>query len=226
MARIRSIHPGFFTDEAVMGLSCEAQIFLVGLWTEADDQGVFEWKPLTLRARLRPCRDGSVEPILAELAQAGCIRRYEHDGRSFGAIRNFCKYQRPRRPNNRFVVPPKLRTWVGLAAAGTEPAGVEAGAVPPRSESSGVEAGPFPPKSELGAQMEEEGWRRKEVGWKREDVGWKRRKEKQNLEEPPEKNNNVGDDVSEIDRNVEQNEIKPVEASFTSIGSLRSMHER
>ena len=99
MARIRSIHPKFFTDEAVLGLSCDAQVFLIGLWTEADDQGVFEWKPLTLRARLRPGKDGPVDGILAELAQARCIRHFEHDGRQFGAIRNFCKYQRPRRPN-------------------------------------------------------------------------------------------------------------------------------
>src|SRR5580704_2805934 len=135
MARFRSIHPNFFTDEAVMGLSCEAQIFLIGLWTEADDQGVFEWKPLTLRARLRPCQDGNVEDVLAELAQAQCIRRFEHDGRQFGAIRNFRKHQRPRKPNNRFVVPPELRTWVGLAAASTEPSGIECGLVPPKPES-------------------------------------------------------------------------------------------
>jgi hypothetical protein len=150
MARIRSVHPGFFTDEAVMGLACEAQIFLIGLWTEADDQGVFEWKPVTLRARLRPSKDGCVEEILAELAAARCIRGFEHDGRQFGAIRNFCRYQRPRRAINRFVVPPELRTWVGLADAATDQSAVECRLVPPKSEPSGVEGGAVPPKSALG----------------------------------------------------------------------------
>src|ERR1700686_1165958 len=144
MARIRSVHPSFFTDEAVMGLSFEAQILLIGLWTEADDQGVFEWKPVTLRARLRPSKDGCVASVLAELAEARCIRGFDHDGRQFSAIRNFCKYQRPKRPNNRFVVPPELRTWVGLVDPATEQrteqSGAEGDAVPPKSEPGRVEA--------------------------------------------------------------------------------------
>ncbi len=41
MARIRSIHPGLFTDEAFMALSLLARVVLPGLWTECDDQGVF-----------------------------------------------------------------------------------------------------------------------------------------------------------------------------------------
>src|ERR1700674_3693235 len=166
MARIRSVHPGFFTDEAVMGLSCDAQIFLIGLWTEADDQGVFEWKPVTLRARLRPSKDGCVESVLAELAQARCIRGFDHDGRQFGAIRNFCKYQRPKRPNNRFVVPPDLRTWVGLVDPGTEQSGVEGDAVPPKSEPSRVEAGVSSAK--VGNALAEggEGGRRRGEGGK------------------------------------------------------------
>jgi len=210
MARIRSIHPKFFTDEAVMGLSCEAQIFLIGLWTEVDDQGVFEWKPVTLRARLRPSKNGCVESILAELAQGRCIRGFEHDGRQFGAIRNFCKYQRPKRPSNRFVVPPELRTWVGLADAGTEQSGVERGRAPPKSESSGVNGGAVPPKSELTrieggisfakggnelAEGEEGGGRKRE-----EEEGRKRRNQK----DLPNESDDDRDSADEIGGSVEQ----------------------
>lgn len=115
MARIRSVHPGLFTDEAFAALSCDAQIFLVGLWTESDDQGVFEWKPVTLRMRLRPTKDGAVEGILSELMEANCVAIYEIDGRKLGAIRNFRKFQRPKSPNRTHPTTGDIRNYVGLS---------------------------------------------------------------------------------------------------------------
>jgi hypothetical protein len=50
MSRIRSIHPGFFADETFVMLSPLARLFWIGLLTEADDQGIFEWKPVTLKS--------------------------------------------------------------------------------------------------------------------------------------------------------------------------------
>ena len=70
MARIRSVHPALFTDESFVSLSDSAQIFWVGLWCEADDQGVFEWKPLTLKMRTRPA--GSVKEALEIALQRAC----------------------------------------------------------------------------------------------------------------------------------------------------------
>ena len=98
MARIRSIHPGFWTDETFAALSDAAALFYVGLLNEADDNGLFEWKPLTLRMRLRPTKDGDVDTLLAELAGRDVIRRYETAGRPYGAVRNFCRYQKPKFP--------------------------------------------------------------------------------------------------------------------------------
>lgn len=125
MARIRSVHPGLFTDEAFAGLSEAAQIFVIGLWTECDDQGVFEWKPLTLRMRLRPTKDGSVEPLLAELESANLIRRYELGGRQLGAVRNFARYQRPKKPNSVHPITDEIRTYVGSTRPSTEPEDAE-----------------------------------------------------------------------------------------------------
>ena len=51
MSRIRSIHPGLFTDEAFMEASIPARMLIMGLWCEAWDDGVFEIKPLTIKAR-------------------------------------------------------------------------------------------------------------------------------------------------------------------------------
>lgn len=121
MARIRSVHPGLFTDEAFAVLSCDAQMFFIGIWTEADDQGVFEWKPMTLRMRLRPSKDGDVSPLLAELEDANSVKRFELDGKSYGAVRNFRKWQRPEKPKARLPLPEELRSYVGLSPTDHQP---------------------------------------------------------------------------------------------------------
>lgn len=143
MARIRSIHPGLFTDEAFVSLSSDAQVFLMGIWTECDDQGVFEWKPVTLRMRLRPTKDGSVDSLLSELETANCIRSYELSGRKYGAVRNFRKYQRPKRPNAIHLMTDEIRTYVALSAS--------------CSEQEHDEDGVIPPKGEIAPQMEDGG---------------------------------------------------------------------
>jgi hypothetical protein len=112
MARIRSVFPGLFTDEAFAPLSDAAQILLIGIWTESDDQGVFEWKPGRLRIRLRPSKDGSLDPMMAELSDANVIRQFEAGGKMYGACRNFKKYQRPKSPNKIFPLPPELVDYV------------------------------------------------------------------------------------------------------------------
>lgn len=143
MARIRSVHPGLFTDEAFVALSSDAQILLIGLWTESDDQGVFEWKPITLRMRLRPAKDGDITALLGELISANTVAQYEVGGRQYGAIRNFRKYQRPKTPNAVHPLPSEWRNYVGLVDA--------------VSETPEVKPTEFPPKGEIAPQMEDGG---------------------------------------------------------------------
>jgi hypothetical protein len=114
MARIRSIHPALFTDEAFMSLSLLARVVLPGLWTECDDQGLFAWKPLTLKARLLPADNADMGAVLAELAAGGFICAFEHGGKPFGAVRNFRKFQRPKKPSHVHHLPERLRAYVGL----------------------------------------------------------------------------------------------------------------
>jgi len=123
MARIRSIHPSLLTDEAFMTLTGEAPLavtLLIGLWTEADDQGVFEWKPLTIKARILPAPVLDVVPLLEVLERYRFIRRYEIDGREYGAVRNFARFQRPKKPNAIHPMTEEVRAWVGT---GSEPVG-------------------------------------------------------------------------------------------------------
>lgn len=54
MARIRSTHPGQWTDEGFISCSPLARLLCLGIRNGADDQGIFEWKPATLNLRLLP----------------------------------------------------------------------------------------------------------------------------------------------------------------------------
>jgi len=156
MARIRSVHPGLFTDEAFVSCSALSRVLFIGLWTEADDQGLFEWKPITIKMRLLPVDNADVPALLEELEAANMIRRYEHDGRQFGAIRNFCKFQRPKKPNAVHFMPPEFRTYVASSAASSVPdkASPIIGGKPANDD-----AQPVPQKGEIAPQMEDGGGR-------------------------------------------------------------------
>lgn len=120
MARIRSIHPSFFTDEACVSCSPLARLLYIGLWTDADDQGLFEWKPLQLKMRLLPGDNADAAGLLGELVEAGLVAQVEGPKR-LGAIRDFRSYQRPKKPNAVHLLPPEWRTYVGLGDVGSEP---------------------------------------------------------------------------------------------------------
>ena len=145
MARIRSIHPGIFTDEAYMALSFPARELIKGLWCEADDHGMFEWKPLTLKARILPADNIDMMALLLELEDGDFVRQFDAVGKRYGAIRNFGRYQRPKKPKYVHPVPEELHTYIASKADGGEP-------VPHQDDTSGEE----PP------QREEEGGRRGE----------------------------------------------------------------
>lgn len=118
MARIRSIHPGLFTDEAFASLSMAARVLLLGIWTEADDHGVFEWKPVTLKMRLMPVDNVSIPDLLLECEAHEIIKQFS-DGKSYGLVRNFCRYQRPKKPKYVHPMPPEFYTYAGLNADGS-----------------------------------------------------------------------------------------------------------
>lgn len=141
MARIRSIHPKLFTDEAFVSLSMPARILIIGIWTEADDQGVFEWKPVSLKMRLFPADNVDATALLRELSAANFVRHYEMHGRQYGAIRNFRRYQKPKSPNCVHPIPPDYRNYVGLTDS--------------VSEIPSTEPEQFPQNGEMPALMEE-----------------------------------------------------------------------
>jgi hypothetical protein len=171
MSRIRSLHPGVHTDEAWASISIAARWFAAALMQEADDHGIFEWKPLQLKMRIFPADTISVPELLAELEAAGIIRQFTHKGKAYGAIRNFGKYQRPRRPKYAYPLPDELRAFVAADYRGkvAEP-GDEHGAVRTVSEQGGAKEPSVPTTSGEAAQMEDGGWRMEDGEEKNSDA--------------------------------------------------------
>lgn len=119
MARIRSIHPGIFTNESYASLSIYARELLKGVWCEAWDDGVFEWRPLRLKMRIFPLDAVDVEALLAELVNAKFIVPLEVAGNEYAVIHAFRKWQRPKKPMASGVLPAHLHSYIGLKAGET-----------------------------------------------------------------------------------------------------------
>lgn len=114
MARIRSVHPGLWTDERFASVSMAARLLFIGIWNECDDQGSFEWSPIKLKMRILPADSVDAGELLAELEAVGNILAYEIGGRKFGAVRNFAQYQRPKKPNSLYPQTDEVRNFTGL----------------------------------------------------------------------------------------------------------------
>jgi hypothetical protein len=147
MSRIRSTHPGIWTDERFVSLQPIARLLFMGIWNECDDNGSFEWAPLKLKMRLLPADNADAAQLLVELVDAGCIAKYDCDDRSYGAVRNFCRYQRPKKPNCLYPQSDIIREWVATSARQSH----SGSALVPNQSSTGGEKSP---------QRKEEGGRK------------------------------------------------------------------
>src|SRR6185312_6393220 len=120
MARIRSVHPELFTDEQFCSLSQAGRLLCIGIWTQCDDHGVFEWKPFNMKIVLAPVDNVNIAELLDDLVRANCIKRFEVEGKAYGAVRNFCRYQRPKKPAYKHPFPAELRTYVACTGDGSQ----------------------------------------------------------------------------------------------------------
>ncbi len=147
MSRIRSIHPGLWTDVEFVGLSPFARLLFIGIWNECDDKGIFLWSPLHLKMRILPADNLDASELLAEIEAAGNVRRYDVGGKTYGAVKNFAKFQRPKKPNDIHPAPVAILAFAGHD---TETAPDEGDEV--RNQ--------FPTSGEKSPQMEEGGGNR------------------------------------------------------------------
>lgn len=150
MARIRSIHPGLTSDEAYMSMSMTAKAAWTPLWMQCDDHGIFEWKPIVLKAIIFPADNVKFDEVLLELEQLGCVMRIEIAGKPCGIVRNFARYQRPKNPSYRYFrdtpIPVEYGKYIGLKDAATP-----------------VLPQPTPSPTEIPPQRKEEGGKREEI---------------------------------------------------------------
>ncbi|NLG06060.1 MAG: hypothetical protein GX567_19865, partial [Clostridia bacterium] len=98
MARIRSVHPEQWVDDQFVTSSPLARLVAIGVRNFADDNGVFEWKPIKLKMLILPADNCDMVNLLDELVTTRQVFRYTVDGKEYGIIRNFCKYQSPKKP--------------------------------------------------------------------------------------------------------------------------------
>jgi hypothetical protein len=95
--RIRTIKPEAFSDEDLWDAEQETGLPLfrafVGLWTVADREGRFEWRPRPLKAAILPYWEGDMARVLDACCTRGFVVRYECDGRTYGCIPTFTRHQ-------------------------------------------------------------------------------------------------------------------------------------
>lgn len=131
-----------------MSASMTARVLLPHLWTEAWDDGVFEWKPIVLKARIFPADNVGMDELLAELVALNFIKRVEIGGKAYGLIRNFRRYQRPKKPNKSPINTEPYTDYLGPV-----PKQFHTGSVPEEDE--------FPTGPEMSPQMEDGGGNRR-----------------------------------------------------------------
>jgi hypothetical protein len=93
--RARNIKPGFFKNADLVELPMEARLLFAGLWCLADREGRLLDRPKHIKIEIFPGDDCNVSDLLASLAGAGFIDRYEVDGLRVIQVRQFTRHQRP-----------------------------------------------------------------------------------------------------------------------------------
>lgn len=106
MARIRSVHPDQWSDEQFVSCKPLARLLAIGIRNEADDNGIFEWNLFRLKVRILPADNCEITELLTELLASNQIIQYEIEGKAYGLIRNFQRFQRPKVPSFKYPLPP------------------------------------------------------------------------------------------------------------------------
>lgn len=96
MARIRTIKPEFWRDEALASVSPEACLLGLGLLNHCDDEGYFNANPKLVESDIFPLRElkSKTTVLLQELCKIGYLVVFQgSDGKTYGCIKNFHKHQ-------------------------------------------------------------------------------------------------------------------------------------
>ena len=98
MSRIRTVKPELFKHEELFDAELDSglplRLAFIGLFTVADCEGRFKWRPRTLKLEVLPHDTVDFAQVLQALEQSGFIQSYSVDGERYGWIPNFKKHQR------------------------------------------------------------------------------------------------------------------------------------
>src|SRR3990167_8884451 len=107
--KTRLLHPSFFTDVKVAGLSPNAKVLLLGLWLRCDDYGRALYLPKLIAGEVFPLEQVDIESLLNEVLTGGFIHTYEVSGEMFYHVPNWEKHQKPKYRKNSTIPPPPDR---------------------------------------------------------------------------------------------------------------------
>lgn len=97
MGRIRTVKPDLFRHEALFEAErttgLPLRLAFIGLFTVADREGRFRWKPRVLTLDVLPFDGLDFEAVLQGLAAHGFIQKYTVDGEPFGFIPSWRRHQ-------------------------------------------------------------------------------------------------------------------------------------
>lgn len=98
MSRIRTIKPELFRHEKLQDLQSEhpnsnVMLVFIGLFTQADKNGIFPYKPRSLKLDILPFLEFDINATLTLLLANGFIKVFESDGDKYGFIPAFTKHQ-------------------------------------------------------------------------------------------------------------------------------------
>ena len=112
MARLRTLKPGFFTDDRLAEIHPLGRLLFQGLWCIADRAGRLEDRPRRIKAEVLPYDDADVDGLLTELCNAGFIQRYAVGEARLIQVLSFAKHQNPhvREPESTIPAPDEHST--------------------------------------------------------------------------------------------------------------------
>ncbi len=112
MPRARNIKPAFFENEFLGTLPGDIQILFIGLWTEADREGILEYRPAKLRKALFGFRPDITDEIfngyITVLEQLDCgsmLKKTVCNGKQYIIITNFLDHQTPHKTEKKKKCP-------------------------------------------------------------------------------------------------------------------------
>ncbi len=109
MARIRTIKPDFFRHSGLFRAEREAglplRVAFAGLWTAADREGRFKWKPDELKLDCLPFDEVDFSRVLDALRTRGHIVKYTVAGVEYGCIPSWKDHQIINNKETRSILP-------------------------------------------------------------------------------------------------------------------------